>query len=988
MNFAAILAALPQRSDSKFLMPKRSAPSSSRKRSALKSPKTASAEVDSQLTRYRAMRDFAMTAEPSGSSASSSPGADGALPFVIQKHAATRLHYDFRLGWRGVLKSWAVTKGPSYNPADKRLAVEVEDHPIEYGGFEGTIPKGQYGGGTVMVWDQGTWEPLVDVDEGLRKGNLKFALHGQKLHGHWVLVRMHGARFGNNAKSNWLLIKEHDDEERGPDAPAITDEAPNSAVTGRSIEEIAEDEDHVWNSNHPEKPPRNRSRIASKPRPGLQAARSADGKEDPPEPLEEPSPGRNVVLHDLPKEKFPGFIPPQLAISVAEPPEGEQWLHELKLDGYRIQIHITEKSSRRSARLLTRKGLDWTHRMPAVAETAVHFPVHSAILDGEVVVLDAEGRTSFADLQAAFDENTAQPLTYFAFDLLHLDGRNLRPLPLERRKTILEGLFQEFGDNPTLRYSTHIRAQGDEMFQHACQLGAEGVVSKLASSPYESKRGNAWVKSKCVLQQEFVIGGFTLPSNGSHGIGSLLLGYYEGSSLIYAGRTGTGFNRKTHQLLRDRLDQLRRQRTPFHNPPAEAKRNAIWVDPKIVIESRFATWTAGNNVRQAAFLGLREDKDPKEVVREAAKAVPRSTRSAGLHAGPAAATASKRAPAKQSVVPHARHSSRAEAARHVPGEASRAQGSAGEKKSDAQETAAPAIHLTHPDKILDEESRLTKRQLANYFGAVAEHMLPHISGRPLSLVRCPEGSTKPCFFQKHVGMGVPAGVESVPVTPKNGGKPEQYLTISTAEGLMGLAQMGVLEIHPWGSHNEALEKPDRLIIDLDPDPAIPWQRLVSSAIEVRDLMQNLGLRTFVQSTGGKGIHVVAPIRPEREWPAIKEFAHNFVLMMERANPSLYLTKMTKSARTGRIFLDYLRNERGATAVAPFSPRARAGARVAMPLTWAELKRTDPKQFAVANYPEWKARLKRDPWREMNKVRQSLSDRAVAAVAEMARGRSA
>jgi bifunctional non-homologous end joining protein LigD len=946
-------------------MPKKAA-----KRAARHTAKKAASpaeEVDQQLARYRAMRDFAMTAEPSGSSGAKArpKSAENALPFVVQKHAATRLHYDFRLGWRGVLKSWAVTKGPSYVVADKRLAVEVEDHPIEYGGFEGAIPKGQYGGGTVMVWDQGTWEPVTDVDEGLRTGQLKFILHGKKLLGHWALIRMKGDRLGEKGKNNWLLIKEHDEYERTADDPAITDEAPDSAVTGRSLEQIAAAEDHVWNSHVPEKkPPANRSRLTRRT--------SAPKAQSHGRPV---LPDRESALHDAPLEKMPAFISPALASSVEQPPEGNEWLHELKLDGYRIQIHIDEKDGKQRARLFTRKGLDWTHRMRDVAEAAAELPVHAAILDGEVVVLNDRGGTSFADLQAAFEEGAKHPLTYFAFDLLHIDGHNLRNLPLERRKSILEGVLEEHNDG-TLRYSSHIRAHGGDMFRRACEMGAEGIVSKLANSPYRSERSHAWLKSKCVLQQEFVVGGFTPLSTGGHGIGSLLLGYYDHGSLIYAGRTGTGFNRKTHELLRNRLDALRQEKTPFHDPPGEAKKDAIWVKPTTIIEARFATWTNDNLVRQAAYLGLREDKDPKEVVRETAGAVPRSNRKsrkedpppkAAHHSGPAATAAKVESPKPDSPKAQTPATSKSRKDRAVVG----------------------GVSISHPDKVLDEESQLTKLQLAEYYEAVADHLLPHIANRPLSIVRCPEGSGKPCFFQKQIGKGMPSGIDSVPVTVKKGAKPERelYVTVSKREGLVGLAQMGVLELHPWGSSNKSLEQPDRIIIDLDPDPDLPWKQLVASAIEVRDLMKHLGLETFVKSTGGKGLHVVAPIVPKREWPEIKTFAHDFVLMMERANPKLYLTKMTKSARTGRIFLDYLRNERGATAVAAYSPRARAGARVAMPLTWAELERIDPKQFAVANFDKWKSRLKHDPWLKLDEVKQQLTSRALSAVAEVAGGKS-
>ncbi|HEX3985771.1 MAG TPA: DNA ligase D [Acidobacteriaceae bacterium] len=952
---------------------KKAARQSAQKKSAR--PASASDAVAQQLARYRAMRDFAMTAEPSGSSGATAKSEE--LPFVVQKHAATRLHYDFRLGWRGVLKSWAVTKGPSYVVNDKRLAVEVEDHPIEYGGFEGTIPKGQYGGGTVMVWDQGTWEPVTPVDEGLAKGHIKFILHGKKLKGHWALVRMKGDRFGEKGKNNWLLIKEHDEHERAAEDPAITEEAPNSAVTGRSMEQIAAAEDHVWNSNKPEKTPANRSRLTRR---DLAPKAQPPGQPVPSLPKGPAPPDRSSGLREASKEKLPGFLAPELATSVEAPPEGEDWLHELKLDGYRIQIHVDEHAGKRRARLFTRKGLDWTNRMPDVAAAAAALPVHAAIIDGEVVVLDEKGHSSFADLQAAFDENAPHPMTCFAFDLLHLDGHNLRPLPLERRKVILEGMLQERGSDAdpeqTIRYSSHLRAHGGAMFRKACEMGAEGIVSKLARAPYQEGRSRSWLKSKCVMQQEFVVGGFTELSNGGHGIGSLLLGYYNGGKLIYAGRSGTGFTRKTHQLLRDRLDALRQTKTPFEDPPAEAKKGALWVRPSTVVEVRFANWTSDSLVRQAAFLGLREDKSAKEVMRETAGPIPKAARriEPPAHPRPAKSESTSR---RQTSVRTAHHAPPASSAARVTGSGSR---------KDRAEVVG--VSLSHPDKVLDEQSGITKLLLAEYYAAVADHILPHIAHRPLSIVRCPEGSGKPCFFQKHIGMGVPKGIDSVPVVAKSGGAPEQYLTLSTAEGLVGLAQMGVLEIHPWGSRNETLEKPDRLIIDLDPDEKLAWDRLVASAIEVRDLMKQLGLESFVKTTGGKGIHVVAPVAPDHEWPEFKEFAHNFVLMMERANPKLYLTKMTKSARTGRIFLDYLRNERGATAVAPWSPRARIGVRVAVPLTWAELERIDPRQFSVATFSEWKSRLRRDPWLKMDAAHQKLTNRAISAVAGMAAGRSA
>jgi len=894
----------------------------------------ASDAVDKQLARYRAMRDFHLTAEPSGKKSGKASPKSGSLPFVIQKHAATRLHYDFRLGWHGVLKSWAVTKGPSYYPGDKRLAVQVEDHPMEYGGFEGTIPKGQYGGGTVMVWDQGTWEPLGDVDEGLRRGNLKFTLHGTKLKGNWVLVRMHGKE-AEEKKPNWLLIKEHDSFERSSSAPAITDEAPSSVVTKRSLEQIAASEDHVWNSSD-----RNQADKDTK----------STGRKQPEMRAQKREKVDDELLRDVPREAEPKFISPQLALQASSAPEGDDWIHELKLDGYRIQIQIKaggkKSKSSSKAKLLTRNGLDWTHRMPEIASRAEKLGLHSAILDGEVVVLDAKGRTDFADLQAAFQNGADKPLTYFAFDLLHLDGRNLRNLPLQERKKLLAEVLSVSSDGGVIRLSEHMQAQGDEVFRKACQLGAEGIVSKLLSAPYRSGRGSTWLKVKCIHEQEFVIGGFTPPSKGGHGIGAVLLGYYEGGKLRYAGRAGTGFTQKSQSIVRKQLDKLLQKSPPFTQIPAEARRQAQWVKPVLVAQIAFATWTRDNLLRQAVFKGLREDKIASEVRREEASEPGRKSTKTPKNA---------QSPAK-----------------HPRGEGQTT-------KVGQRPQAVKDMRLTHPEKIMDADSGLTKQALAEYYMAVSAHILPHIARRPLSVVRCPEGSGKPCFFQKHIGKGMPPGVDSVPVPDPKTGNKEQYLTLSTSEGLVGLTQMGVMEIHPWGSHNDDLEKPDQLIFDLDPDGAIDWKTLAETARKFKSLLKKLGLESFLKSTGGKGLHVVAPIRADHTWPVIKSFAHAFVQRMEQSNPDLYLTKMSKAARKGKIYLDYLRNDRGATAVAPYSSRARAGVPVAVPLNWRELSDAKKPEFHVADFDKWKGRLRRDPWNKMLDVRQHLTAHAILAI---------
>jgi bifunctional non-homologous end joining protein LigD len=879
-------------------------------------PHSSSDAVDNQLERYRSMRDFNVTAEPAGKKKDTTLAT---LPFCIQKHAASHLHYDFRLGWNGVLKSWACAKGPSYNVKDRRLAVQVEDHPMEYGGFEGIIPAGQYGGGTVMLWDHGTWAPqpeYPDVEAGLRDGHLKFLLYGTKMHGKWALIRM--APRPKETKPSWLLIKEHDEFELPPEAPAVTDSEPDSVITGRSLEQIAAEEDHVWNSNRPEK-------TTSASKPPRHSGRSPESLYSPPQ------------LDKLPEELQPTFLKPQLAVETKSPPDTPGWLYELKLDGYRMQARKDGKK----VQLLTRSGLDWTARMAPIAAELAQLPCEACTLDGEVVVLAPDGTSNFADLQAAFQEGARNPLTYFCFDLLHLNGRNPRDLPLLKRKKLLAGLLQS-ANQDHVQYSEHLDSNGPAMFRRACELHAEGIISKRAAAAHSGTRNSDWLKSKCLHEQEFVIGGYTLPGKGKAGgpgIGALLLGYYDDSArgseparLIYAGRTGTGFSQKFAATLRKQLQELEISKPPFATVSPDARKGALWVKPTLVAQVRFATWTADDQVRQAAFLGLREDKPAKEVRRETAAPTPKQEKAVA-----------HRLETKASVEP----------------------------SSESLELEHPPIRLTHPDKVLDPSSGLTKQQLADYYWAVSERMLPHIANRPLSIVRVPEGIDKEHFYQKHVTHMLPPGFDSVPVPDKKTGKVEQYIALRTREAIAALAQISVLEVHPWGSCAANLEKPDRLIIDLDPDEALPWSTLASAVGEVRDHLKALNLETFLKTTGGKGLHVVIPIEPEQEWPAIKQFCHKFVLALEQENPKLYLTKMTKAARTGKIYLDYLRNERGSTAVAPWSPRARPGAGVAVPLEWSELKLAKRPIFNIGNFVEWRSRLKKDPWAKLLTTRQHL-----------------
>jgi bifunctional non-homologous end joining protein LigD len=860
------------------------------------------------------MRDFSVTAEPSGAQPKEEADARP-LHFCVQKHAASHLHYDFRLEWNGVLKSWACAKGPSYVVKDKRLAVQVEDHPIEYGGFEGVIPAGQYGGGTVMLWDQGMWAPQPgheDVDAGLQDGQLKFTLDGTKLHGKWALIRMAPRpKETKQTKPNWLLIKEHDDFERSAADPAVTEAEPDSVVTDRSLDEIAASRDHVWNSNHAETSPQAHPDRSNDP-PNLAATRAEA----------QPAATDHSDPEAMPTEHQPTFLAPQLAQEAESPPEGAAWIHELKLDGYRMQA----RKSGAKVQMLTRSGIDWTARMKTIAAAIAKLPVDALTLDGEVVVLAPDGTTSFADLQASMQEGARHSLTYFCFDLLHLDGHNPRGLRLLERKRLLAGVLGT-AESEVLQVSEHLGSSGKAMFHKACELGGEGIVSKRGDAPYRAGRGSAWVKSKCLHEQEFVIGGYTLPGKGNAGgpgLGALLLGFHDdaGKQLIYAGRTGTGFTQKAAARIRQQLEAIVQETSPFQSLTAEARRGAVFVRPEMVAQVRFATWTADGQVRQAAFLGLREDKAAAEVRRETAAPAPKSNRP---------------------------------------------------RKTTPASPEHPAVRLTHPGKILDAASGLTKQQLADFYWAVSEHMLPHIAGRPLALVRVPEGIGHEQFFQKHVTATLPEGFESIEVPDKKTGQAEPYIALSTREAIASLAQMSVLEVHPWGSRGDDLERPDRLVIDLDPDESLPWEVLTGAALEVRAHLKRLGLESWVKTTGGKGLHVVLPIEPEREWPAIKTFCHDFVLEVERANPKLYLTKMTKAARRGKIYLDYLRNERGATAVAPYSPRARAKVGVALPLAWSELQAPQRPDFRVANFNEWRDRLKRDPWKSLLTKKQRLAE---------------
>ncbi|HVT15294.1 MAG TPA: DNA ligase D [Thermoanaerobaculia bacterium] len=892
------------------------------------------------LNTYRRKRDFSRTSEPAGkpSRAGKKRAKSKGLRFVIQKHAASRLHYDFRLEMEGVLRSWAVPKGPSLDPGEKRLAVQVEDHPIEYGDFEGIIPPGEYGGGTVVVWDRGTWTPEGDPVEAWRSGKLKFQLHGEKLRGGWTLVRMHGERAGEN-KENWLLIKELRDEEARPGSgDAILTERPESVLSGQKIEEIAADPPRVWESNRPEKA----------------GARARGGATDRADQIDA------AALPGARKAALPRQLEPQLATLVAEPPEGDGWLHEIKYDGYRALCEVRGGK----ARLLTRRGKDWTAHFPGIAQAASSLPVESALLDGEVVVLEADGRTSFQALQNALTEGRDGDLVCFAFDLLYLDGYDLRRAPLTARKAALAALLD--GAAGPIRFSDHVQGQGKGFFRQACQHALEGTVAKRAEQPYHSGRSRDWLKVKCLQRQEFVIGGFTDPEGARSGLGALLVGVYDNGELVYSGRVGTGFSQRMLVDLRRRLDELERSTPAFVNPPhGAAARGAHWAEPELVAEIAFSEWTQDGILRHPSFQGLREDKEPREIRREKPADLEAVADGKETASGPGPGKTRRR----KSTGRGAGKAEAAPAKKPAAGAPRRTTGGGKTRASAAVELSG--VRLTHPDKVLYPDRGFTKLDLALYYERVAGWILPHLSDRPLTLVRCPEGQAGECFYQKHMTSQFPSSIRRVDVEEE--GKTVPYGAVDSLPGLIGLVQMGVLELHVWGAHRDQIERPDYLVLDLDPDEGLEWERIVEGALLLRDLLAATGLRSFLKTTGGKGLHVVLPLARRHSWDEAKAFTKAVADGLVAAEPDRYTSNMSKARRKGKIFVDYLRNGRGATSIAPYSTRARPGAPVSTPLDWAELDTpVRANTFTIETLPRRLEALAADPWADFAKVKQSIT----------------
>jgi len=791
---------------------------------ARRSTDTHSAAPDTLAT-YRAKRDFALTAEPSGATRPTTGNG-----FLVQKHDATRLHYDFRLELDGVLKSWAVTRGPSLDPDDKRLAVRTEDHPLDYASFEGTIPKGQYGGGTVMLWDNGTWEPIMGKDprKTLAEGHLHFILHGHRMKGEWIMVRLKPR--GPEKGENWLLRKVADQYAGGSDDLVATHLT--GIESGLTMAEIAAGK---------------KPRAKAKPTKLAQAPR-AKGKAKTATP--------------------PPFQPVQLATLVDHVPPGNGWVHEMKYDGYRTLISVGGGDGR----AFTRSGLDWTDKFAGIVTDAANLGASSALIDGEAVVVEPDSHTSFQALQAALKDNP-QAILYYAFDLLALDGEDLTALPLLERKEKLAALIGDGTER--IRYSDHIIGRGEELFDSFCGAGLEGVISKRADARYVGSRAGSWVKTKCIRRQEFVIVGWT-PSDKQRGFRSLLVGVNEDGKLRYAGKVGTGYSADEIERLMTMMTPLE-TKTATVEAPRAAVRGAHWIRSKLVCEVAFMEFTGDGVLRHPSYLGLRLDKKPEAVVVETEAPV-----------------------------------------------------------ADVARPAASLVKISNRERVIFPEGKLTKGQLADYYHTVSGIMLPWAGSRPISLVRCPQGRAKKCFFQKHDAGSFGDHVRQVPIAEKDGHE-ESYLFVDTPEGLLTCVQMGTIEFHGWGARIEDVEKADRLVFDLDPDEGLAFKDVITAAFHLRDLLAEMGLATFPMVTGGKGVHIIAPLTPQAEWPAVKDFAHRFAMALAQSDPSRFTAALAKAKRTGRIFIDYLRNQRGATAVMPYSARARENAPVAAPVTWEELR---------------------------------------------------
>jgi DNA ligase D len=804
------------------------------------------------LQGYKRKRDFSKTAEPGAKL-----GKGGGDSFVIQKHAARALHYDFRLELDGVLKSWAVPKGPSLNPADKRLAIEVEDHPLAYGGFEGTIPKGQYGGGNVIIWDKGHWQPEGDARAGYKKGRLAFTLEGVKLHGKWNLVRKAGQR---GEKLAWFLIKGNDENVRT--RGSIVTDQPDSVVSGRAVEEV-------------DKP-----KTKAKAPPKVAGAKQA---------------------------KLPKFETPMLPSLVEAAPRGERWLHEIKYDGYRTLVYKEGKE----VRMLTRKGLNWTSRFGSRLEKAIaRLPYKNLVLDAEVVALDENGVSNFATLQDALSNDDTSNLVLFVFDILHADGIDYRDLPLEKRREVLEKMLAK-DTNDALQISGTLTGNGPALFKAACEQGLEGIISKNLESPYVSGRVHTWVKTKCHSSGTFIIAGYS--TQGKRALRSLVMAEKIKGKLCYIGRVGTGFNARNLEGLLGALESLKSKSATLTPPRGTKVSDVQWVKPELLAEIEFRTRTGDNILRQASFKGLRPDKQNDEKVLELLEK-PQPIK-----------------PTKGKKPPHL-----------------------------LSEDALGNITITHPERHLFGEGGGSKLDVAVYAAKVADWMLPHILKRPLSLIRCTSDNKESCFYQRHATMALPDVFKKVKLK-EDKGKHGAYLYFDKPEDFLKLAQYGVVEVHPWNCHVDDAEHPDQMIFDLDSDVGLGWPKVVEGAFLVKDWLDKHGFTTFVKTTGGKGAHIIVPLAPQLGWDDVKALSKQIAEALSDKYETKFTAHLPKASRKGKIFIDYLRNGRSATAVAPYSLRARPGAPASLPISWEDFRKVkDPQKFNFETVPPLLEK-RADPW---------------------------
>lgn len=863
-----------------------------------------------RLSEYNRKRNFNVTSEPPDDDVPrKSKRAATALRFVVQKHDARRLHYDFRLELNGTLVSWAIPKGPSFDPRDKRLAVHVEDHPLSYAKFEGSIPKGEYGGGDVIVWDEGVWQPHGDANAGYKSGKLKFTLIGEKLAGDWTLVRTRGR--GDSTKEQWLLIKERDEVARPIEEFDIVQLRPESVLTGSLLP-----------MDEKQKP--NVGKIALK-----KSTANSSSKKSTSTSIEKitsistKATAKKTGNTKLRYVEIPDTFSPELATLVNEPPVGD-WLYEIKFDGYRMLARVKKGK----VNLFTRNGNDWTDRLPHQAKAIETLKLKDSWLDGEVVVLNENGLPNFQALQNAFDAKVSQNIIFYLFDAPFLNGEDLRDHAIEERRAKLEKIIPRKADS-LLRYSAAFEADHRSIVQSACSMSLEGVIGKRAGSTYVSRRSDDWIKLKCRLRQEFIIVGYTEPQGSRSGFGAILLGVHKATGdkeIVYAGRVGTGFNAARLADIYQKMKALEQEKSPVSTKLTGLQAKGVhWIKPKLLCEVEFAEWTGEGILRQASFISLRSDKPIKDIIREQP-----------ISADQVGTATSIQSPKKPSAA---------------------AKGAAKPKSGKPEIAGVP---ISHPERIIDATSGGTKFDLAEYYDSISEFILPHLEHRPVSLLRAPDGIAGEQFFQKHAeGRGIP---HIIHLDPKFDRDHDPLLAIDDAQGLVGCVQMNTIELHTWGSTTDDIEAPDRFVLDLDPDPALPWRSVVEATKLTLSVLDELKLTAFLKTTGGKGMHIIIPLTPDAEWDYVKEFSKAISEFMARQIPDRFVAKMGPKNRIGKIFIDYLRNSRGASTVCAYSVRARPGLAVSVPIAREELERiTRPDQWNMRNLHDRLDKLKSNPW---------------------------